>query len=123
MRGRLLLARFFIVVIAIFLLVWSLWYELGQDLWDYMAVTGAIYSIGAFTLLLGGLYWKRASRIGAYLALGAGTLALLGLRPVQALLGIEGGWSGETVGLSALGLALALMVVGSLLFPERKNGN
>ena len=122
MRGRLLMARLLIVLIAVFLLIWSLWYELGQDLWDYMAVTGAMYSVGAFALLLGGLYWKRASTVGAYLALIAGSLALLGLKPVQGALGLAGEWSSESVGLTVIGLALGLMVIGSLLFPERKDG-
>ena len=51
-RWRLALSRVFILVIGLFLLVWGLWYDLGQDLWDYMAVSGAIYFTGAFTLLL-----------------------------------------------------------------------
>jgi hypothetical protein len=68
-RARLTLARVFIFLIGVFLLIWSLWYPLGQNLWDYMAISGAIYFIGAFVLLVGGIYWKRASRVGAYLAL------------------------------------------------------
>ena len=51
-RARLLLTRAFVVSIGVFLLIWSLWYPLQQDLWDYMAVTGAIYFTGAFALLL-----------------------------------------------------------------------
>jgi SSS family solute:Na+ symporter len=46
-----------------------------------MAVSGAIYYTGAFALLLAGLYWKRASRVGAYIALVCGALALFGLDP------------------------------------------
>ena len=42
-RARLLLTRVLLFAIAAFLVVWGLWYELGQDLWDYMAVSGAIY--------------------------------------------------------------------------------
>ncbi|MHC4681713.1 MAG: sodium:solute symporter family transporter, partial [Planctomycetota bacterium] len=42
-KTRLLLTRVFIVAIGIFILVWGLWYDLGQDLWDYMAISGAIY--------------------------------------------------------------------------------
>jgi SSS family solute:Na+ symporter len=84
-NARLLLTRVFIVAIGIFILVWGLWYPLEQDLWDYMAISGAIYSIGGFALLAFGLYWKRASRAGAYLALLTGFLALLGLSKVQQL--------------------------------------
>ena len=58
-------------------------YKGQDDVWDYMAVTGAVYFSGAFALLVGGLYWKRASSTGAILALLAGFTALLGLSPVQ----------------------------------------
>jgi len=59
-KARLLLTRIFIVAIGIFILVWGLWYDLGQDLWDYMAISGAIYFTGAIALLVFGIYWKRA---------------------------------------------------------------
>lgn len=80
-KARLTLARVLIFLIGAFLLIWSLWYPLEQDLWEYMAVSGAIYYTGAFALLLAGLYWKRASRVGAYLALICGALAVFGLDP------------------------------------------
>jgi SSS family solute:Na+ symporter len=85
-KKRLLLTRVFIVAIGIFILVWGLWYPLGQDLWDYMAISGAIYFAGAISLLIFGLYWKRASKVGAYGALVCGFLAVVGLTPVQNLL-------------------------------------
>jgi SSS family solute:Na+ symporter len=124
---RIRLTRVFIAVIGVFLLVWSLWYPLGQDLWDYIAVTGAVYFTGAFALLLFGLYWSRASRTGAYLALVSGFLAVLGLAPVQDLvhldvlerrLGLV--WTGEVAGLATVGVSLSLMVIGSVLFPDRE---
>ena len=125
-RTRLTLARIAIFLIGFFLLVWSLWYPLGQDLWDYMAVSGAIYFTGATALLVGGLYWKRASKTGAYLALTAGMLSVLGLEPVQKLVGLErleGYWGFEItsahIGLIATIAALVLMVGGSLLVPDR----
>lgn len=121
-RARIALTRIFIAVIGVFLLVWSLWYPLEQDLWDYMAITGAVYFSGAFALLLFGLYWKRASRVGAYLALLAGFAAVAGLDPVRQALQLDRlGWkpSGEAVGLSGAALCLVLMIVGSLLFPDR----
>ncbi|MFZ2145801.1 MAG: sodium:solute symporter family protein [Sedimentisphaerales bacterium] len=114
---RLLLTRIFIVAIGIFILVWGLWYDLGQDLWDYMAISGAIYFTGAIALLVFGIYWKRASKVGAYLALICGFGAVTGLKPVQTLLGI--GLSSEVVGLTVIALAIVTMVVGSLVFPDR----
>ncbi len=116
-KARLLLTRIFIVAIGIFILVWGLWYDLGQDLWDYMAISGAIYFTGAIALLVFGLYWKRASKVGAYLALICGFCAILGLKPIQALLGMD--VSSAIVGLTVIALAITLMVVGSLLFPDR----
>jgi solute:Na+ symporter, SSS family len=158
-RTRLLLTRIFIVGIGIFILVWGLWYPLEQDLWDYMAISGSIYSIGGFALLAFGLYWKRASRVGAYLALSCGFLATFGLTvvqnkfeflflPTKRLFGftreipidelaedmrlvkevlpddttalVYDVISSDIVGLVALCLAIVLMIVGSLLFPDKR---
>ena len=115
-KTRVLLTRFFIVAIGIFILVWGLWYPLEQDLWDYMAISGAIYFTGAISLLVFGLYWKRASKTGAYLALISGFGAIAGLKPVQNLLNID--ISSEIVGLAVIFLSVALMLIGSLLFPD-----
>ncbi len=115
-RGCLLVARLLIVLIGGFLLVWGLWYPLGQNLWDYMAVTGAIYFTGAFAVLVGGLYWKQASSTGAMLALLAGTASVVGLEPVQALCGID--VAPEMVGLGTTAAALVLMVLGSIIVPD-----
>ena len=116
-RARLLLSRVFIVLIGLFLLVWGLWYDLGQDMWDYMAVSGAIYFTGAFALLCLGLYWKRASTAGAYMAMAAGTIAVIGLVPVKNALGLQALESAH-IGLSATILAMVLMIAGSLFFPD-----
>lgn len=124
-RQRLLATRLFIAGIGVFLLTWSLWYPLEQDLWDYMAITGAIYFTGAFALLVLGLYWRGASRLGAYLALGGGFLSVLGLGPVQQAVGLAD-WAaargialgGERVGLAAVVVSLVGMLVGSWLRPD-----
>ena len=116
-RGRIWLTRVLIVLIGVYVLYWGLWYEGSDDIWDYMAVTGAIYFTGAFALLAGGLYWKRASSAGAVAALICGFSAILGLGPVQKLLGID--IPGARVGLFSIGLAVAAMVIGSLLLPDK----
>lgn len=162
-KSRLLLTRFFIVGIGLFILVWGLWYPLGQDLWDYMAISGAIYFTGAIALLVFGLYWKRASKVGAYGALICGFLAIVGLKPVQNWLAfllnpikLRFGFtrevpieevtettilvnqsvpldqitettvqvyetiSSEIVGLTVIALVIVVMIVGSLIFPNRQ---
>lgn len=125
-KMRLFLARLLIFLIGVFLLVWSLWYPLGQDLWDYMAVSGAIYSIGALVVLVGGIYWRRASCAGAWCALSVGCLAVLGLAPVKKAVGLSRleqliGYRIESwdVGVAVTLLALVLMIVVSLWLPDR----
>jgi len=117
-RTRILVARIIMCLIAFFLLVWGLWYPLGERLWDYMAITGAIYFTGAFATLTGGIYWKGASRAGAYGAFLCGFMMVVGLKPVQDLLGVN--WRGEYVGLTVTIGACVALVALSLLFPERK---
>jgi SSS family solute:Na+ symporter len=80
---RIKITRILIVLIGLYILYWGLFYTGEEDIWDYMAVTGAIYFTGAFSLLFGGLYWHRASSTGAVLALMAGITAVIGLGPVQ----------------------------------------
>src|SRR5205085_9125239 len=105
--ARILAAQVFMFLIGIFLLVWGLWYPLGEHLWDYMAVTGAIYFTGAFAVLDGGLYWRRASRAGAYASFLCGFLALAGLSPVQQALHVK--WRSEHVGLAVVAIACLAM--------------
>jgi SSS family solute:Na+ symporter len=116
-KTRIRLSREIIVLVGLYVLWWGLIYEGRDDIWDYMAVTGAIYFTGAFALLLGGLYWKGASSTGAFLALLMGMTALLGLSPIQDLLGID--IPSERVGLMSIGVTLAALVAGSLCFPDK----
>lgn len=117
-KGRVALTRGTMVVLGAFLLIWGLWYPLGDQLWDYMAVTGSIYFAGAFAVLAGGLYWKRASRAGSMLAFACGPFAVVGLKPVQEFLGVE--WPSQYVGLSVCAMSCLALVIGSLLFPDKR---
>jgi len=114
---RILLTRVFIVLIGLYVLYWGIIYQGEDDIWDYMAVTGAIYFSGAFAVLLGGLYWKQASSTGALLALVAGLFALAGLGPVQNAIGIDVG--SERIGLLSIACTVGAMVLGSWIFPDR----
>ena len=81
-RQRVLVTRVSIVAIGAFLLFWGLWYEVGQELWDYLAITGTVYLSGALPVIVGGLYWKRASSTGALAALACGLMGVCGLSQV-----------------------------------------
>ena len=124
-RGKVFLTRFVMVLIGIYILVWGLWYEGSDDIWEYMGITGAIYTTGAMSLLGFGLYWKRASSTGAVLALLSGFSAIFGLGKVRTLLnydalerviGIE--LTAPVMGLFTLTLSLSAMFVGSLIWPD-----
>jgi SSS family solute:Na+ symporter len=127
-RAQLLLTRLFILAIGVFVFAVSLLFPLSEDLWDYMAVTGAIYSTSAFALLTAGLYWRRASSTGAMLSLLIGCLAIFGLEKVRkaVFVGVFGlseefvaaQMSSERVGLLAVVAAWAALVLGSLFFPD-----
>ncbi|MGQ9733238.1 MAG: sodium:solute symporter family protein [Candidatus Zipacnadales bacterium] len=117
-RARIVTARVIMCGVALFLLIWGLWYPLGEHLWDYMAITGAIYFTGAFATLVGGIYWKGASRAGAYGAFLCGFLAILALAPVQKFVGLN--CRSEYIGLGVAALAGVALVVLSLLFPDAK---
>ncbi|MEN8255489.1 MAG: sodium:solute symporter family protein [Verrucomicrobiota bacterium] len=118
--------RIGVVAIGIFLLVWGIWYELPESVWTYMAVSGAVYTSGAGIVLLGGLYWKRASSAGALAALLTGLVALFGLflDPVNAglseLFNREVSISGHALGFATFFLCAIVFVVVSLLRPDKK---
>ncbi|HOX57781.1 MAG TPA: sodium:solute symporter family protein [Candidatus Paceibacterota bacterium] len=75
--ARLLITRALVLGIGVFLLFYGLWYELPGNAWDYLAVTGNIYLASVFTLLVAGLYWRRATTQGAYAALLLGAIGPL----------------------------------------------
>ncbi len=125
-KGQVLWARLVMVMIGIYILVWGLWYEGSDDIWEYMTLTGGIYTLGAISVLVGGLYWKRASSTGAVFALLAGFSAIFGLSKVRVVLnaalehriGFE--LTAPIVGLITLALCILAMIVGSLLFPDKE---
>jgi SSS family solute:Na+ symporter len=125
MASRLFLTRTMVFVVGVFLLAWSIFYPMEQDMLDYLAVSAGVYAAGACALLILGLYWRRASRIGAYFALFSGLLALLGLTPVRRLLSLTNEDLGFEVteahiGLGTVGIAMLSMIAGSFLFPDRE---
>ncbi len=123
-RGQIRAARVLIVLIGLFLLVWGVWYELPESVWNYMAVTGNIYLCGAGVSIIGGLYWKRASRAGALAALLGGLLSAAGLfaEEIHSALGLSASLQDLRygIGLGGYVLCAALFAAFSLLFPDRE---
>jgi SSS family solute:Na+ symporter len=69
------LTRIITTAIGIFILVFGLWYELPSTVFQYTAITGAMYAAGAFGCVVAGLYWRKANTAGAYAALALGGTA------------------------------------------------
>lgn len=115
--------RFGIVAIALYELYWGLIYQGREDIWDYLAVSGAIYFCSGIVVLAGGLYWARATRKGAIAALVAGFSAVAGLGPVKEFLGM-GDVSAPVIGFATIALSAAAFVVVSLMgeAPPREAG-
>lgn len=119
-KTRLLITRISIVCIGLFLLMWGLWFEAPVSLWNYMAVTGTIYLAGAFTVVVAGLYWKKASTTGATIALYAGLIAILGIGPWTRGDNVPFYLTDKFIGLMTFVIAFLGMVIGSLLFPDKQ---
>lgn len=112
-RAQKLGTRLLIVAIALYELYWGLIYGGGEDIWDYLAVSGSIYFCSGIVLLAGGLYWEGASRRGALWALILGFTAIFGLEPLKAAIGLEF-LTGPQVGFATIGLSLLGFIAGSL---------
>ncbi|MFC1724856.1 sodium:solute symporter [candidate division KSB1 bacterium] len=119
-KTRITVTRAGIFVIGIYLLIWGLWYEAPTSLWSYFAITGTIYFSGAFPVVVGGLYWKKASRTGAMASLLCGLFSLLGL--IDWSTTEQFNWVSEKhIALITFVICAVVMVGGSLLFPDKEN--
>jgi len=68
------MAKIFSLFIGVFILIFGFVYEIPATAMQYIILTGTMYSSGAFAVIAGGLYWKRANNKGAFSALCAGAL-------------------------------------------------
>lgn len=114
-KTKLFITRSLVVGIGVFLVFYGLWYELPGNAWDYLAVTGNIYLASVFTLLVAGLYWKRATARGAYAALVLGAVGPITFLVVNQIVTKENQIRPEVAGASSFALAFLGMLVGSLL--------
>lgn len=113
--------RICVVLLAAFLAIFGIYYEMPESAFKFMYITGTIYFAGAVGAVGLGLYWKKANAVGAYCALILGAICpinflVMNMFPEhvpEVLMPLV-----ETSNLSAL-LALILggsaMIVGSLL--------
>jgi SSS family solute:Na+ symporter len=120
-RG-LLINRFIIALIGLFLLFYGLWYPLKGDLWTYLNITGTIYLSSMSVLLIACCYWKRANSWGAIGAIVIGALfpiAYLVMQQLPATTAIAVKVGPYYSGIASYLFAGAAMVGGSLLKPVK----
>jgi SSS family solute:Na+ symporter len=119
-RKKIKFSRIIILILGIYILYWGLVYNGGDSIWSYLGITGAIYFTGAISVILFGIYWKKASSTGAIAALLGGLSALFGLEPIRISIPMISEMKPEEIGLLTLLITAVSMVVFSLLFPDKK---
>ena len=111
--ARLRLTRVTVVGLTVFIMIWSLVYDLPGPAYFYLQVTANLFMAPTLIVVVGGLYWRRASETGAVLSFLLGALTSLTYLVPQLKLDVA------TAGNLSWALAVAGFVVGSLLFPQR----
>jgi solute:Na+ symporter, SSS family len=124
-RKGLLVNRFIIALIGVFLLLYGLWYPMKGGLWEYLLLTGTIYLASISVLLIACCYWPRANSWGA-----AASIVVSAVIPIAYLVLQQNkstsDWVINTIGpnysgIAAFVLSAVAMVVGSLLKPTGNN--
>jgi SSS family solute:Na+ symporter len=67
-----------ILGVAVFILLFSIFFRQVEYITMFINVTGAIFTGGAGSVIIGGLYWKRATTAGAWAAMFAGVVISIG---------------------------------------------
>jgi SSS family solute:Na+ symporter len=83
-KTHILLLRCSVILVAVFALLWSTFFPLRDYILMYMLATGTIYLGGSGAVIIGGLYWRRATTAGAWSAMITGATVGLGALLAQA---------------------------------------
>jgi len=117
-KTHLWLLRIFVALIAIMIYIFGLVYEPTESIIEFMLLTGTMM-LGAGVILIGGLYWKRASTAGAYVAVifccVVPVVNLILKRVVEDSSKIRA----QDFGLGAIILAIAVFVLFSVIIPDK----
>jgi SSS family solute:Na+ symporter len=73
-RQRILAMRAGTVLIAVFIFAWASFYRFPESLFRFITLSGSLAYAATFSVLLGGIYWKRTNVTGAYCAFVASAL-------------------------------------------------
>ena len=100
--------------VAIFVFFFSLFFPQKQYILMWFYITGAIYLAGSGSVIIGGLYWKKATAQGAWCALITGAvLSIVGIIIRQLNPGFF--MNGQQLGFAAMLCAIVIFIIVSLL--------
>jgi len=109
---QLLISRFTIAAVMIFIIWWSLFHKIEGYLYFYLNMTGMLFIPGTLICLTFGIYWHKTRSTGAFLAITLGAIppiAYLVLpEHIKTAYASEMGWGGFL-------LALIGMLIGNFL--------
>lgn len=100
-----------VVLIGVFIYAWAALYHLPDTVFRIITLTGSLSYAATITVLVGGIYWKRANANGAFWAFAGSAippvacLAMPSISPISA-------------GLLSFLLAPIGLIFGSLIFPN-----
>ncbi|MBI3005694.1 MAG: hypothetical protein HYY49_09820, partial [Ignavibacteriales bacterium] len=123
-RTTITITRWLAVFIGIFLLVFGLWYRIPDTAYQYLFITGAMYTAGALSCVAAGLYWRKATKEGAYAALLLGAVGPVGFLVLEKTHDFLPTWLDfltdvNVSGLLSFVLAAAGMIGGSLFYQRK----
>jgi SSS family solute:Na+ symporter len=109
-KTRVRMNQITILCLAAFIVWWGLFYKIPGAAYFYLYMTANIFITGTFWIIVGGLYWKKAHKVGAYcsLLLGAGSSLAYFFVPNP------DEWAGR-LGFASFILSFAGMYFGSLI--------
>lgn len=119
-RNKMRIARIISGLIGIFLLVFGLWYQIPETAFQYIFITGTMYTAGALGTVTAGLYWKSANDVGANAALILGAVAPAAFLLLERFSHILPDWLAfvtnvNIAGMMSFVLAALGMIIGSLV--------
>jgi SSS family solute:Na+ symporter len=109
-KAQLVVNRVTVLLLAVFIIVWGLFYIIPDATYFYLQMTGNLFLAGTFWAIVGGLYWRRAHRLGAYCSMIFGASCTL----IYFLVPNPNAWTG-TIGVLSYVAAFVGMVAGSLV--------
>ena len=120
-RG-LLINRFIVMLIGLFLFFYGLFYKLEGSLWDYLQTTGTVYLSSMSVLLIACCYWKNANNWGAAASIVTGAAFPIGYLYLEQVRGAAAlsnyGFTQDRSKILAFVLSAVAMVVFSLIKPR-----